>query len=276
MLSSQPFPRRFTWGHLTGQRGHVSRTVVDCDGKLLYDPRLTTPCSSLKDFVAMVPRPPLEPSPRDQACDLCDGTQFEILDRLDRRQHPLTTVICRHCGLVSHEQIPDEHALDRYYQIDYRQDYHGEISPAPHRVVRAWQGGQWLFDRLKPYVPRGSRVCEIGAGIGCTVKVFELAGYQAEGIEPGVGFHRFAQDQLRAKVRRCNLYDLPAQRSYDFMLLVHVIEHFRSPKRALQSIHTLLRDDGQLYVECPNLGASRGTGQAIPLCPYLQLHPRHP
>ncbi len=203
----------------------------------------------------MVHRFPLERSARQQPCDLCDGTEFDVIDRYDRRQQPLKTVICRQCGLVSHEQIPDDQALDRYYQVEYRQDYHGEVTPAPHRVVRAWEGGQWLYKKLKPYVPAGGRVFEIGAGIGCTVKVFELAGFQAAGIEPGIGFHRFAQHQLRARIEHRNLYDLPARPSHDFILLVHVIEHFNSPRRALQHIRTLLSDGGQLYVECPNLGA---------------------
>ena len=217
-------------------------------------PRLMPLRPRLKDS-AMAPRLPLERSSRHHSCDLCDGTHFEVIAHLDRHRRPLGTVICRQCGCVSHEQIPDDQALDRYYRVDYRHEYHGEISPAPHRVLRAWEGGQWLFKRLQPYVPIRSRVCEIGAGIGCTVKVFQLAGYDAEGIEPGVGFHRFAEDRLRARIQQCNLSDLPARPTYDFVLLVHVIEHFNSPRRALQHIHGLLHEDGQLYVECPNLGA---------------------
>jgi SAM-dependent methyltransferase len=39
------------------------------------------------------------------------------------------------------------------------------------------------------------------------------------------------------------------------VLLVHVIEHFNSPCRALQRIHGLLKPGGRLYVECPNFAA---------------------
>ncbi|MFC1759441.1 methyltransferase domain-containing protein, partial [Planctomycetota bacterium] len=38
-------------------------------------------------------------------------------------------------------------------------------------------------------------------------------------------------------------------------LLVHVIEHFSSPRAAIGQIRKLLRPGGQLYVECPNVGA---------------------
>jgi len=51
------------------------------------------------------------------------------------------------------------------------------------------------------------------------------------------------------------LFDLPPLASHDAIFLVHVIEHFRSPRAALEYIHRLLKPAGRLYVECPNLGA---------------------
>jgi 2-polyprenyl-3-methyl-5-hydroxy-6-metoxy-1,4-benzoquinol methylase len=197
----------------------------------------------------------LEPSSRQQPCDLCGQACFQVIDRRDRRHQPLTTVICRVCGLVSHEEIPDEPTLARYYESQYRADYHGEFAPAPHRVIRAWKGGEWLYRQLRPHVMAGSRVFEVGAGIGCTVKVFELAGFDAAGIDPGVGFQQFARQRLGARIARGNLYDLSSEPRYDFVLLVHVLEHFSSPRRALTHIHSLLHDRGRLYVECPNLGS---------------------
>jgi SAM-dependent methyltransferase len=122
-------------------------------------------------------------------------------------------------------------------------------------VLRAWNGGNWLLKRLRPFVPRNGHVFEVGAGIGCTVKAFERAGYQASGIEPGVGFSRFAQRAFGACVTRASLFDMPPQPAYDFILLVHVIEHFNSPRRALEYIHSMLRPGGRLFIECPNVAA---------------------
>jgi SAM-dependent methyltransferase len=198
---------------------------------------------------------PLPASARQQPCDLCQQTAFEVIGRVDRHGLPLTTVVCGTCGLVSHERVPDDRELAEYYGHRYREEYHGAATPSPHRVIRAWSGGEWLRRRIQRYVPPGSRICEIGAGLGCTVKSFELAGYLAEGIEPGHGFQRFARERLRAKVQRAGLFDLPPRPSYDFILLVHVIEHFNSPRRALTHIRSLLKPGGQLYIECPNLGA---------------------
>lgn len=197
----------------------------------------------------------MESSARQTPCDLCGETSFSIVDRRDRRNQPLTTVVCQHCGLVSHERVPSDAELNEYYATHYRQDYHGEITPSAHRVLRAWEGGQRLLRLLRPYVRPESHVCEIGAGIGCTVKAFELAGFRASGIEPGVGFHQYSRNVLRTELQPLKLEDLPQVPSYDFLLLVHVIEHFSSPRSALQSLWHLLKPGGRLYVECPNLGA---------------------
>ena len=124
-------------------------------------------------------------SVRTTACDMCEGTSFGLLSRVDRRGEPLNTVICRKCGLISHEAVPSDAELQAYYESQYRSDYHGEFEPSAHRVLRAWDGGAWLLKRLLPFVPRHGHVFEIGAGIGCTVKLFERAGFQASGIEPG-------------------------------------------------------------------------------------------
>jgi SAM-dependent methyltransferase len=194
-------------------------------------------------------------STRHQPCDLCRGDSFEVVGETDRRGDFLSTVVCRRCGLVSHGKIPTDDELAVYYGRDYRRDYHGETTPSPHRVIRAWKNGQRLLRRLQPYLHRGDRVFEVGAGIGCTVKSFELAGYDAAGIEPNEGFAGFSRDQLRSTVRVGQLDDADRDPPRDLMLLIHVIEHFNRPGQALRRMHCLLKPGGRLYVECPNIAA---------------------
>jgi SAM-dependent methyltransferase len=191
----------------------------------------------------------------DKRCDLCDGSQFQTVATRDRRGAPLETVVCTTCGLVSHRRIPSDDELADYYAHRYRHDYHGEHVPSDRRVLRAWNNGQRLFHQLWPHVQPTDCILEVGAGIGANVKAFELAGYDACGVDPGIGFARFAQQRLRANVRCAGLWDLPPTPRYDLVLLVHVIEHFSSPRRSLEGVHRLLRPGGRLYVECPNLAA---------------------
>jgi SAM-dependent methyltransferase len=196
-----------------------------------------------------------ERSQRQQPCDLCQGTNFEVVSGTDRKRKPLTTVICTRCGLVSHEKIPTDEEMEEFYATEYRHDYHGELTPSGHRVVRAWRNGQRLLHDLQDHAVPGDAFLEVGAGLGCTVKAFELAGYEAAGIEPGESFQAYSRQQLLADVEHLSLEDLEPVPTYDFMLLVHVIEHFNSPSRALSHMFELLQPEGRLYIECPNVAA---------------------
>jgi len=192
-------------------------------------------------------------------CDLCGYDQWKVVSHRDRHQQPLTTALCTHCGLISHLPLPDEATIAQYYAEEYRHDYHGERTPAPRRVMRAWRNGERIYHLLAPYIPQQGSVFEVGAGLGCTVKVFQHHGFDASGIEPNHDFNQYSRQQLRANIDNRNLFTLTGGAHYNLILLVHVIEHFRSPTDALMKIRDLLADDGQLYIECPNVAAPFAT-----------------
>ena len=192
---------------------------------------------------------------QQKQCDLCAGTEFEQIGTQDRHGAPLESVICKTCGLVAHGQIPSDEELARFYATEYRQSYHGELTPSDRRVMRAWNNGQRIFSQLQPHIEPDLEVFEVGAGIGCTVKVFELNGHVSSGIEPGEGFQNYSQQQLLTNVVRGDLFEQPRDRSHELILLVHVIEHFNSPRKALEYIRGMLAENGLFYVECPNIAA---------------------
>lgn len=191
--------------------------------------------------------------PSSRGCNLCQGNDFETVGLTDRKGKPLQTVVCRRCGLVSHAAIPTEEEVARYYELEYRKDYHCELTPSPQRVVREWRRGGALVQRMRPFMRPKDCVFEVGAGIGCNVKQFELAGYQASGIEPGEGFQRYSREELQAKIERGFLDELPEEERHDVILLVHVLEHLRDPLASMTKLRKMLRPGGRLYVEVPNV-----------------------
>lgn len=192
---------------------------------------------------------------RNSPCDLCEGVRYSSISETDRHGKPLTTVICETCGLVSHAVIPSEEELREFYSTNYREEYNGERTPGNRRIMRAWNNGLRISRQISPLLKKNSRILEVGAGIGCTVKVFQQAGFEAEGIDPGGEFLKFSQQNLNANVTVGNLCEVKAEQAYDGILLIHVIEHLPAPKTALLQIAKLLKTGGMFYVECPNLQA---------------------
>lgn len=190
----------------------------------------------------------------ERSCCLCESTDFEIVGTLDRNRSPLVTVMCSHCGLISHRDIPTDAELTAFYESRYRLEYHGERRPAARRVMRAWKNGVRILRQLSPHIPQGARVLEIGAGLGCTVKNFQDAGFDAAGVDPGIDFTQFSVSELGANMSQQALMDVSGP-PRDAILLIHVIEHLNVPDESLLRIRQLLAADGLLYVECPNLDA---------------------
>ena len=191
---------------------------------------------------------------RRDPCKLCSSTEFHEISRRDRKSRELITVACCQCGLVSHEQIPSDQELVDYYRNQYRHEYHQEYSPSAYRVVREWKRGRELVEKMQPFLKPNDRVLEIGSGIGCTVKQFELAGFASSGIEPGEGFCKFSREQLQASVKQATWEEMSKHPQAELIMLVHVLEHLNRPVQALQHLGDLLTEGGQLYVEVPNFG----------------------
>lgn len=187
------------------------------------------------------------------ACRFCGASPRRLVSDRDRNGRPLETAICPACGLVSHAVIPSESELIEYYATRYRLDYNNEETPSPHRVMKAWCKAERMLRLLGPRLAPGARVHDFGAGIGCAVKVFERAGFDSTGIEPGEGFCRFGAERLGARLRRATIADPAIEPPADLGLLAHVIEHLRDPVASLRVIRDRLAPGGLLYIECPNL-----------------------
>ena len=155
---------------------------------------------------------------RDAQCDLAARTKSRCWQR-GIAGKPLRTVVCTRCGLISTNRSPVTKNSPTTMH-EYRHAYHGERQPSAKRVLRAWNVGRAIYQRVQSFVHPGDRVFEIGAGLGCTVKAFALEGFEASGIEPGVEFQGFSRGTLHADIENARLEDLAPVPSYDFVLLV--------------------------------------------------------
>lgn len=123
--------------------------------------------------------------------------------------------------------------------------------------VRAWRRRTWAFNtelrrewvaRVAASLPAGSRVLDVGAGVGQYRTLFQHCDYRAHdfGLEPAT------MGQFTALDYQSDITAIPvADESFDAVLCTEVLEHVPEPIAAVREMARVLRPDGCLMISAP-------------------------
>ena len=191
-------------------------------------------------------------------CDLCGCLDAEFFLESDRLDGPL--VRCRNCGLVyvgvrqedftfaSADEEKSRRLKERVYALGLVDD-EVEAHEAPvRRALFAHRLG-WLQN----FIASG-RLLEVGCAEGEFLVLARSAGFDVVGIEPDPVTSARARQAHRLDVITGTLADsIFADASFDLVVMFHVIEHVNSPRAALEEIYRVLKPQGFLFIETPNI-----------------------
>jgi SAM-dependent methyltransferase len=202
-------------------------------------------------------------------CNLCGASDVEVIGDRDRDGHALRTTICRACGLVWSNPRPGEDEVRRYYSSEYRLDYKGRSTPSLRHIARSGRGALNRYRTLAPYIKRGDRILDAGAGGGEVVYVLRALGFDATGLEPDEHYARHAREALGAPVATGFVQDaaFPAG-SFDVVTMYHALEHVEDPAAILSRLRTWMVEQGVLLIEVPNV-------EAVCIAPAHRFHFAH-
>ncbi len=133
-----------------------------------------------------------------------------------------------------------------------------------------------LFNLFRPYV--GSRVLEVGSGIGTMSRQLTKVADLVVGIEPNVNCWVRAQeamrDEPRFSLRTCHLEECDrgelADLRFDTILCVNVLEHIHDDVGALRTFNEVIQPGGRVLIFVPAVQAAYG-----PLDAELGHHRRY-
>ncbi len=192
----------------------------------------------------------------ESACDLCGAREADLVASVDRDGCPLRSVICRRCGLVWTDPVPDEEVLREFYEGTYRWEYKGVNKPTPRHIYR---GGLLAAERIRhirELAEPGSVIVDVGSGCGEFVYLLRQLGFDAQGVQPPDGYARYSREELGIPVHIGFARDIGLpQSSCQVVTLFHSLEHMSFPPRVLEHVRDWLRPRGWLVVEVPNIEA---------------------
>ena len=211
-------------------------------------------------------------------CPVCAGRSFSVVEQLPDERLRMTYEACEGCGLVLMNPRPTADELSAYY----RQEYWGERTSESYKQAhwaerkatdvaaqrrkqanRATHIGKLLRTMLSNagHQVAGVRtLLEIGSSFGETLRhlghLVESEGGRPQlfAIEPNDKAREAAADAYeRIEVIGRDIADLRSEsRTFDLILLSHVLEHLSQPVRALEGVRERLGERGLFYVEVPN------------------------
>jgi len=181
-------------------------------------------------------------------CNLCDRYAFNILYRKQLEGLTYQIVKCKGCGLVYMNPHFAKEENRELYNEDY---YYFDTKDDLLNLHKAEE----QFRRIKRY-SSGGKLLEIGCAKGFFLKIASSHGWESYGVDISAHACMFAQKQLNLNVipQALEDADLP-ERSFDLIALWDTIEHFRDPFKALTKIKSLLKDDGMVVIETPNINS---------------------
>lgn len=185
-------------------------------------------------------------------CNLCGSKVIEELSLIDRNRNYLRTVICKKCGLVWSDPRPEN--VRKYYENDYRLHYKSSFTPKLKHILRYGNIALIRFEKFKEYIQNRDTVLDVGSGGSELVYLLKKKGYLAEGIEPNKGYAEYAAKEYGIKIHNAFIEDIDLkEKQYDVITTWHVLEHTEDPFNYLLMLKKLLKNQGTLIIELPNV-----------------------
>ena len=218
-------------------------------------------------------------------CNLCHSTDLETV--YDARAHlekdpelavkfrassdelltqPL--VRCRKCSLLFvNPRVRAAAILAGYAEGDDPQ-YVSQMNAR----VRTFAGALSHVNRLKP---AKGRLLDVGTAAGAFLRTARDDGWEAMGIEPNRWLARWGRDEYGVPIQVGSIDDVSTPDGhFDVVTLWDVIEHTPDPLHVLRRTRQLLKDDGLLVVNFPDIGSwiARAMGRSWPFLTSVHLY----
>jgi len=184
-------------------------------------------------------------------CTLCGSNQFDFFLEstgiIDKKKY--TLIKCRECGIV---RTPEFGNID--YTPDLNYHYSENQKSLFEKIEFFYIQARWKQEVkfLKKFLPDNALLLDAGSGNGIFLDECKNMGIHAEGIEKYINLMLTKKNSLRVYQLDMESDELP-NHDYDCVTLFHSLEHMREPHKVLQKIRGVLKKDGLLLIQVPNI-----------------------
>jgi 2-polyprenyl-3-methyl-5-hydroxy-6-metoxy-1,4-benzoquinol methylase len=176
---------------------------------------------------------------------LCAKSTGEILFRVDKYAVHLCTCGQAYIKGVNLDAISTEYDESNYFteRNNYLEKWE-ELSVHFNSVL----------DKIKTYKSQGTFL-DIGCSVGVLLDAARQNGFEVKGVEFSTWASEFARQKGFDVITGGLAEAAYPEKSFDVVVMNHVLEHIPDPLQAMVEIKRILKDDGLLVIGVPNFGS---------------------
>jgi 2-polyprenyl-3-methyl-5-hydroxy-6-metoxy-1,4-benzoquinol methylase len=190
-------------------------------------------------------------------CIICGCHEFVYIKDKLRDSDTHKVVKCSNCGQVQLDPVPSIYDDKEFYDKDMQVKSIFKDIDIDTMKKKSIKDIKRRFTTFKEIANKEDNILEVGCGYGFYVQYTKNKGYNIEGIEVSESRYNYGVNELGCKIYKLNLLneDIPNNLydKYDIVFLFQVLEHISIPELFLKNIKKMLKKDGKLIVEVPNL-----------------------
>ena len=188
-------------------------------------------------------------------CIICNENNFEVITDLLRYNVKRNVVRCKNCEIVSLEN-PEENVVD-YTKSEYREKYTtivGEKSTPKEFFDLQMNFQENRIKRIKDLINSDTEILEIGSSTGHFLESIKGQVSKVVGIELDPNHVKFAKEFCDLEIYEQPLEEIKfGNQKFDVIFMFQVFEHIQNPIEFLKNCKKILKPNGTIYVEVPNV-----------------------
>lgn len=178
------------------------------------------------------------------------------------KKHNFSYYTCKTCKTLFIRPQPNPQFLHLYYKN------HFKYEAGLHNQNRIRKRSKIILNHLQRLNPTGKTILDIGSGFGYFLDEAIKRGFKPVGVEPAKKLllyiaNQFDTSDFSVGTFATGIYNMQFEkfykqnknRKFDFITIIHLIEHVLNPAELIAQAAKLLNKDGVLFIETPNLAS---------------------
>lgn len=183
-------------------------------------------------------------------CPICLNKGYKLLYNQKFAEHFEHKIVsCNFCGFVYVNNTPSQKYYDGYYKNQSK--YEGTRQHEMHDEF-TYKTFEYI---LKKFISKEANILEVGCSTGKLLNFIKKKGYKKlMGIEPAPECKIIAKKNYNISVVTSTLDNFKTKKKYDLIIFSAVLEHLVDIRNAVIRSHSLLKDNGLIYISVPDAG----------------------